>query len=415
MLSFTEIKESLNFSTQSLLVNKLRTFLSLLGVTIGIFAIMSTFSAVDSLEDTVKGMFSSMGDNLIFVHKMPWAPEEGDEEYAWWEYIKRPEPSIDDLDMLMSRLTKAENGAFRCDVMRELRYYNNVIDAAPVLICSKGMEQVYPFEIEEGRFFTSSEENMGKAVCLVGAKIVDDLFGGSDPIGRTIKVGGRKAVVIGHLVREGESFLGGSIDEVVMVPTGFGRNIADLTRTENMLLITSKPGVSNIALMDEIEGKLRAIRKLPPRRKNDFSIDELSVITNFFDGIFGFFKMVALVIGVFSILVGGFGIANIMFVSVKERTNIIGIQKALGAKQAFILLQFLVESVILCLIGGMVAILLILLVFWGLNSALGSEFYLSWMNLVLCVSIAVIIGVIAGFVPAWQASRMDPVVAIRAS
>ncbi|NNK81387.1 MAG: ABC transporter permease [Flavobacteriales bacterium] len=405
----------MNFSAQSLLVNKLRTSLSLLGVTIGIFAIMSAFSAVDSLEDTVKGMFSSMGDNLLFIHKMPWGIEEGEEEYAFWEYIKRPEPSIDDLEKLMSRLTKAENGAFRCDVMREVRYFNNVISGAPVLICSKGMEQVYPFEIEEGRFFTGSEEASGKAVCLVGAKIVDDLFNGGDPIGRTIKIGGKKAEIIGSLVREGESFLGGSIDEVLMIPTGFGRSIADLTRTENMLLITTKPGVSNVELIDEINGKMRAIRKLPPKRKKDFSVDELSVITNFFDGIFGFFKTVALIIGLFSILVGGFGIANIMFVSVKERTNIIGIQKALGAKQAFILLQFLVESIFLCFIGGLIAILLIMGLFWGLNAALNSDFYLSWNNALLCVSMSVGIGVIAGFVPAWKASRMDPVEAIRAS
>jgi putative ABC transport system permease protein len=397
------------------MVNKLRTSLSLLGVTIGIFAIMSAFSAVDSLEDTVKGMFSSMGDNLIFVHKMPWGIEEGEEEYAFWEYVTRPQPSIDDLEKLMSRLTTAENGAFRCDVMREIRYYNNVIGAAPILICSKGMEKVYPFEIDDGRFFTGSEENSGKAVCLVGAQIVDDLFSGDDPIGRTMKIGGKKAEIIGTLVREGESFLGGTIDEVVMVPTGFGRSIADLTRTENMLLITTKPGVSNVELMDEINGKMRAIRKLPPKRKKDFSVDELSVITNFFDGIFGFFKMVALLIGVFSILVGGFGIANIMFVSVKERTNIIGIQKALGAKQAFILLQFLVESIILCFIGGIIAIILIMSLFWGLNYALNSDFYLSMTNAMLCVTMSVTIGVVAGFIPAWKASRMDPVEAIRSS
>lgn len=415
MLSIGEIREGLTFSARSLMVNKLRTFLSLLGVTIGIFAIMSTFSAVDSLEDTVKGMFSKMGDNLLFVHKWPWTVEEGEEEYAFWEYVKRPEPSIKDLNFLMDRLTKADNGAFRTDVMRELRYFNNIIDQAPVLICSKGMEDVYPFEIAEGRFFTGTEEEMGKGVCLVGAQVAEHLFPGSDAIGRSIKVGGRKAEIIGTLVKEGESFLGGSIDEVVMVPTGFGRNIADLTKTENTLLITTKEGYTNVELMDEIIGKLRAIHKIPPKRKKDFSINEVSLVTNMFESIFGMMKSVAMVIGVFSILVGGFGIANIMFVSVKERTPIIGIQKALGAKRAFILLQFLTESVILCVIGGLVAILLILILFFSLNQALNSEFYLSFYNAAACMVIAVVIGVIAGFVPALKASKMNPVEAIRAS
>ncbi len=415
MLSITEIRESLTFSARSLLVNRLRTFLSLLGVTIGIFAIMSAFSAVDSLEDTVKGMFSKMGDNLLFVHKWPWTVEDGDEEYAFWEYMKRPEPSIKDLDFIMNRLTKAENGAFRTDVMRELRYFNNTIDRAPVLICSKGMEQVYPFEIEDGRFFTSTEEDMGRGVCLIGSQVAENLFGDTDPIGRSMKVGGRKAEIIGTLVKEGESFLGGSIDEVVMVPTGFGRNIADLTKTENTLLITTKPGFTNVELIDEITGKLRAIHKIPPKRKKDFSVDEVSLVTNMFDSIFGMMKWVAMCIGLFSILVGGFGIANIMFVSVKERTPIIGIQKALGAKKAFILLQFMVESVILCVIGGFVAIILILILFFGLNQALSSDFYLSFSNALTCMIIAVAIGLIAGFVPAWKASKMDPVEAIRAN
>ena len=415
LLSRDEIKESLNFSARSLLVNKLRTFLSLLGVTIGIFAIIMVFSLVDSMEHSIKSTISTLGDDLVFVEKWPMTIEEGETEYPWWKYWQRPEPSVKDLDQLMDRLRTAQEGTFKTDIQADLSNGNSSMENAGVLICDQAFERVYPLNIIEGRFFSSSEDQMGKALTIIGADVKDALFGSNAALGQTMKIKGRKVEVIGVLEREGESLIGNNLDNVVIVPLNFGRQLADLTQTENTLMIKAKAGVSNLELKDDITGMLRSIHRLRPNEEKDFALNEMSIIANLLDGIFGFFTTVALVIGMFSILVGGFGIANIMFVSVRERTSIIGIQKALGAKQAFILLQFLFESVLLSLIGGIIALIIIYVLTVILTNVVGFEVFLSLNNIVIGIGITLIIGVIAGIVPAFRASRLDPVEAIRST
>jgi putative ABC transport system permease protein len=415
VLSLDEIKESINFSTRSLLVNKLRTFLSLLGVTIGIFAIIMVFSLVDSMEANIRSTVSTLGDDLVFVEKWPMTVEEGETEYPWWKYWQRPEPSKKDLDMLMDRLRTAEEGAFKTEYQTEVSFENNIMGGAFVLICTQSFEKVYPLKLESGRFFTPSEADMGRPVCVIGADIADGLFAGASPLGRTVKIKGRKAEVIGLMEREGESLLGDNVDDVLIVPLNFGRQLVDVNNTQNTLFIKAKEGVSNLELKDEITGVLRSIHRLRPGEEKDFALNEMSIVANLLDGIFGFFTTVALVIGMFSILVGGFGIANIMFVSVKERTSIIGIQKALGAKQAFILLQFLVESILLSFIGGIIALIVIYLLTLILSKAIGFDVFLSMKNVLIGIGITLVIGILAGIIPAFSASRLDPVEAIRSA
>jgi len=312
-------------------------------------------------------------------------------------------------------MNSAQDVAFRTDIQREVRYGNNVIEQGMLLLCSQSLETVYPFTLSEGRFFTKGEEQMSKAVCLIGYDVAQSLFGPISPLGKEIKVGGRKATVIGMFEREGESILGDNIDDVALIPVSFGRHLVDLRETNNTILVKAMAGVTPLELKDEVIGVMRGIRKLRPQEDKDFAINEMSMITNILDGIFGFFKTVGFVIGFFSILVGGFGIANIMFVSVKERTKIIGIQKALGAKQPFILLQFLIESIALSLIGGVLALLIVYILTLIASHAAGMEIFLSMYNISLGIGIALIIGVLAGLIPAWQASKLDPVVAIRSS
>jgi putative ABC transport system permease protein len=284
-----------------------------------------------------------------------------------------------------------------------------------VMLCDQAFERVYPLKIDKGRFFTQGEDQMGRAVCIIGADVNESLFGSLDALGRVIKVKGRKAEVIGVMQREGESMLGDNMDDVIIVPLNFGRQLVDITQTQNTLMIKAKTGISNMELKDDITGVLRNIHRLRPSEEKDFALNEMSIVANLLDGIFGFFKTVALVIGMFSILVGGFGIANIMFVSVRERTSIIGIQKALGAKQAFILLQFLFESVLLSLIGGIIALLIIYLLTLILTNAFGFDIFLGLNNVMIGIGITLVIGVIAGIVPAYRASRLDPVEAIRST
>jgi putative ABC transport system permease protein len=386
-----------------------------MGVTIGIFAMISVFTLVDSLELSLKDLVSGIGDDLVFINKWPQGLEEGEEEYAWWKYFQRDEPSLRDMKMLKARLNSAEELAFISEVMRKVSYRNNSISSSTIWLSSASFVNVYPLKIEQGRFFTESEARNGSGLCLIGAKVADDLFGSIDPMGREIKVAGNKATVIGLLEREGESLIGNNFDEMVIVSAPFARSFANLQETQNAIWVKAKNGVEIEALKDEIIGKLRAIHRLRPTEDKDFSLNQISMFTDLIDGIFGMLKLVALVIGMFSILVGGFGIANIMFVSVKERTKMIGIQKALGAKKLFILLQFLIESMLLSLIGGLVALLLISILMYVISAFSDLDAKLTMGNAILGLSISLFIGVLAGVIPAWRASRLDPVVAIRES
>ena len=201
------------------------------------------------------------------------------------------------------------------------------------------------------------------------------------------------------------------------MPINYARTLVDI-HDENLnpqIMVRAKPGLTNDDLISELTGLMRSIHKLKPRNEDDFALNQTSLISTQFDSLFGVIGIVGWVIGGFSILVGGFGIANIMFVSVKERTNIIGIQKSLGAKNYFILSQFLFEAVFLSLIGGVIGLLIVYLITLVAGDSIGMEIVLSKSNVILGFTISILIGVVSGFVPAYGASQLDPVEAIRSN
>lgn len=406
--------ESIAFAYQALGVNKLRTLLSLLGVTIGIFSIISVFTLVDSLKSGIEESFDILNDDVLFIQQMPWGPEEGDTEFKWWEFIRRKQPALKDARNLQKRLTKAEAVAFATGTSGVAEYKNSSYGSAEIAGVSFEYNEVIKLDIAQGRYFTEVESDGGRNTVIIGNEIAETLFGNLNPIGKSIKVKGHKVKVIGVFSKEGTSIIGSPFDKLVLMPVKLITRMVDVRNTDCQILVKSNPGVSNAELKDEIIGQFRAIRKLSIKKKNDFSVNEASMLSALVDGVFAMINAVGFVIGFFAILVGGFSIANIMFVSVKERTNIIGIQKALGAKNSFIMLQFLAESIFLCVFGGIIGLILMSILVLIVNMWSDSfTLVIFWSNLVIGVVISAVIGLVSGILPAYTASRLNPVDAIR--
>jgi putative ABC transport system permease protein len=413
MILLKILQESFRFAIQALIGNKLRTLLSLLGVTIGIFAIISVFAVVDSLERNIRNSVEALGDNVVFVTKWPWAMG-GD--YPWWKYYQRPVPTLQELSSLEQRLEVAEAVTFVAGAgNKTAKFESNDIEGIGIAGVSHGYQDVYGFELSSGRYFSLLESATGKPVVIIGANISEGLFEGEDPLGKEIKFMGQKATVIGVFEKAGDSIIGNSDDNNVVMPVKFARNFIRLNSesTNPMFMVKAKEGVSNEQLKDDLTRVMRSVRRLSPKSDDDFALNETSILSNGIDMMFGVIDLAGIIIGGFSLLVGGFGIANIMFVSVKERTNIIGIQKAIGAKNYFILLQFLFEAILLCLIGGAFGLLLVYGGTVFANAYIDFDVSLSLTNIITGLWVSVLIGIVSGMIPAVSASKLDPVEAIR--
>jgi putative ABC transport system permease protein len=410
MILLKLIYESLIMAYNSLVMNKVRTTLSLLGITIGIFSVISVFTVFDSLQDSIKSEINSLGSNVLFIQKWPWAMGGN---YPWWKYYQRPEPKLTEVKEIMKRSNTVEDAAFFFSVSRNVYLHENSIENVPVLAVSHQYSNVMPLDLQEGRYFTEMESNGGRNVAIIGTDVANNLFPGKEAIGQKIKVFGRKMEVIGLIKKKGEDVFGSSSDNAIIIPVNYARGVVDSRNINATIVVKGLPNVSNEQMKNELTGIMRSVRKLHPREDDDFSINQTDIITKGFDKLFAVIAMVGWIIGGFSLLVGGFGIANIMFVSVKERTNQIGIQKSLGAKNYFILLQFLFEAVFLALMGGIVGLLIVFGLTYLVTSVVGFALTLSMKNIILGVTVSGIIGLVSGFVPAWSASRLDPVEAMR--
>ena len=398
--------------------NKLRSALTLLGITIGIFAIISVFTAVDSLEMNIRESVSALGDDVVYIQKWPWGPEEGSEEYAWWKYLNRPLVTLDENESIRRYSKLASESCLVATARRTIRYQNNTAADITIMGATDGFQNIRSFEIEKGRYFSPFEITGGRNIGVLGAELAADLFENDDPVGQEIRIGGFKVTVIGVTKKEGKgTFDDNNLDELVLLPIHFMRNFVDIRRdnANPQIWVQAREGVSVDELSDELTSILRSIRRLKPMDDNNFALNQTSLISNQLDQVFKVINIAGFFIGIFSILVGGFGIANIMFVSVKERTHLIGIEKAIGAKNYFILMEFLIESVILSLVGGIAGLLIIGLLTAIVNLTSDFTMYLTMGNILLGLGISSLIGLVSGFAPALQAARMNPVEAINTS
>jgi len=405
-------KESFSFALNALRNNKLRTFLSLLGVTVGVFSIIAVLAAVDSLDQSIKGQLEGIDKNTMYLTRVSFGPTD----VPVWKRESFPQTDYDDFEFVKKNVANVEACAYAVMAKPEtIKYQDKTLSNVNITPVSNEVYEIDNLKIHKGRFYNERESNIGSPVVVLGYDLAENLFENEEPIGKVVRIYGRKLTVVGVLGKFGGINMD-SPDEKGFVPVNFVRRFMNTASKSVLSLIIIKPetGVDVNAFENVLREKFRNYRGLKPEDIDNFFILKLSGQIEFINAIIGFLNTVGWIISGFSLLVGGFGIANIMFVSVKERTNLIGIQKSLGAKNKFILFQFLFESIILAVIGGLVGLFLVwICVLIGNTLVEDFEFILSFGNIVLALSLSTIIGLISGIIPAISASRLDPVEAIR--
>lgn len=395
--------------------NKLRTFLSLLGITIGIFCIIAVRSAVSSLETNIRGSLEKLGDDVLYISKMPWAenPHEN-----FWKYFQRPNPDHEDLENIVDKCESAESAALSVFIgSRTIKHESSFVEGVFLAGVTYDYASILKVEMAEGRWFHDMEYNTGRNVVVLGHTIADQLFPRGNAISKKVRLSGHVFTIIGVIEKAGEDLINPvDFDGVAFIGYNTAKKVANV-KAENMfgtsLMVKAKPGVDIEDLKGEITGVLRSIHRLKPKEGNDFAINELSILSALLDDFFSVINLAGFAIGIFAILVGIFSVANIMFVSVKERTSLIGTKMALGANRRTILWEFLVEATCICLVGGGLGLLLVLITVNILGHVIDFNMFMSYENALFGVALSVVIGIVSGILPALRASRLDPVEAMR--
>jgi putative ABC transport system permease protein len=396
---------------QELMVNKLRTSLSLIGISFGIFCIIGVLATVNSLETNIQNQINSLGTNTIYIDKWDY---NGGPDYPWWKFINRPEPKFEEVNFIKQRSRLASNVAFEINSRLTIEYENYALEGTTVFGISEEENDIQPVTMEFGRFISGAEFSSGSPVAIMGYTNAESLFGNPAlAVGKEIKVKGNKVTIIGVIKKMGTSIIGWDYDQCLMTSYRFARQIFNEKYSSPVILVKGKDNVSSAELTDELEGVMRSLRKISPRQSDNFTLNQIIGFKAKVSSLFVNINLGGWAIGILSLIVGAFGIANIMFVTVKERTAMIGLKKAIGAKRRSILSEFLLEAAIICIMGGLMGLFLVYLLTVILTNVFNFPVYISVGILTLAISICILIGILAGIIPAYIASRLDPVVAIR--
>jgi putative ABC transport system permease protein len=410
--SFEIFYNSLQFAIQELRKNKLRTFLSLLGITFGIFCIISVMATVSSLESSVKNEFKSFGNNTVYIQKWPWG---GGGDYPWWKYMNRPNADFKEMQPVKEKTTLAATVAYSFFYASSIDYEDESLASVNWYSVSEEFNSVQPIEIAWGRYLNSSEFASGASNMVMGYAVAEKLFGKPEyALGKQVDMKGRKVTIIGIIKKQGQSLIGGwDFDNVIVVPYRFAAIYVNKQSSERFIIVKGKEGIPVEDLKNELRGVMRGVRRLSPKQEDNFALNDVSSGTQQISSIFDGMTVGGIAITILSFIVGIFGVANIMFVTVRERTSIIGLKKAIGAKRHTILLEFLMESAFLCVLGGIIGLILVFLLTLLLSNVLKFQVAISWSLFIGAVVTCIITGILAGLIPAFIAAKMDPVAAIR--
>ncbi|GAA4328696.1 ABC transporter permease [Flaviaesturariibacter amylovorans] len=405
---------SFRMALQELWKNKLRTFLSLFGITIGIFCIIGVLSTVQSLERNLQNEIKSLGSNSIYIDKWDYSAGGGN-DYPWWKYVKRPSPKIEELAAIKERTPTAKYASFEINVQDKVQVGDQALKGVTIYGVTEDFAATQSLEVRFGRMLSDAEYSRGINSVLVGYEVAEKLFPAPGrAVGAPLTVRGKKCVVTGVISKQGKQMIGGwNFDQSVVMPYRFARSLMDERRADPLIIVQARDGVSTKALQDDLRAVLRAQHRLSPRQEDDFALNDINDFSSSISDAFVAVNTGGWAIAALSLIVGMFGVANIMFVTVKERTPQIGLKKALGAKSGVILTEFLLESAFLCVIGGAIGIALV----FGLTTVISAvaDFPISISSslLLLAIGICISVGLLAGIIPAYRAAKLNPVVAIR--
>ncbi len=405
------LANSLRLTLQELKVNKTRTALSLTGVAFGIFCIIGVLATVNSLEQNIQNEVSSLGSNTIYVDKWDYS---GGPDKPWWKLRARPVMEHEDADMIRERSELTGNVTFLMQTGGTLSHGSDELQNVSVYGISEPQIAIQPISFETGRYPSASEFNNATNVCILGFTNAEELFGEAERAeGKQIEIKGRKVTVVGIIKKQGKNFIGWDYDNCIMLPYKYCKQIFDEKNSQPVVIVQGKKGVTTDALYQELRGIMRQVRRLSPTQEDNFSLNSVEAFSKAISGFFGTLNIVGAFIGGISLIVGLFGIANIMFVTVKERTSVIGLKKAIGAKSSTILFEFLMEAALMCILGGAVGLFFVWLLTLVLSGPLHFPVFISVPLLFATIIICLVVGILAGIIPARQAAKMDPVVAIR--
>ncbi len=408
----TILWNSFKMALGELKANKLRTFLSLFGITIGIFCIIGVLATIDSLQSKIKSDLSSFGNNSVYIDKWDYS---GGPEYPWWKFVKRPSMKMEEMEFVKKKSTLASNMAFVMQTQESFSYQDNVLKGVNIYGITPDYKKIQSFNIGYGRYLSESDFTRGVPYVVIGYKVAEELYGKADKgVGKTITYKGRKLLVIGVIEKQGSAIINGyDYDKSTIVTHNYMASVYNPDNLGPVIMVQPKPGITSKALQEELTGIMRQIRKLSPTQDDNFTCNDVAQFKDQVESVFGAVNKGGWAIAGLSLIVGAFGVANIMFVTVRERTSQIGLKKAIGAKSSSILYEFLLESAFLCIIGGLVGLFLVWILTLALSSFLPFAITIAPSIIFLAFSICIILGVVSGIIPASIAAKMNPVEAIR--